>query len=348
MKSEYKLTNGEISEFCRSLSLLIHSGIGLGDGLFLMAEEESGEKKAMIEKMGQNADLGMVLSQSMKESGTFPVYVTGMVNVGETSGRLEEALLALAGYYEEQERMSRQIKNALTYPSILLAMMVAVIGVLLVKVLPVFDDVYASLGGRLTGVAGGFLKIGQVIGAAMPLICLLLAAAAVGVLVFSKNSAFRKYVLDRWQAKYGDQGVSRMINDAHFAQALAMGLRSGLPIEEAVQLAGDVMRDVPGAAARCSLCVEGLVRGESLSDVLKRSEILPASACRMLELGIRGGNGDTVMDEIAARLSEEASYALEQKAAKVEPAMVMTASVLVGFILLAVMLPLMNIMTAIG
>ena len=348
MKSEDKLTNGEISEFCRRLALLIHAGIRLGDGLFLMAEEESGDKKAVLETMGRNADLGMVLSQSMKETGKFPVYVTGMVNVGETSGRLEEALLALAGYYEEQERMNRQIKSVLTYPSILMVMMVAVIGVLLVKVLPVFDDVYASLGGQLTGVAGGLLKFGQMIGAAMPLICLVLAAAAAACLMFSRNLTFRKTVLDHWQAKYGDQGVSRMINDAHFAQALAMGLKSGLPIEEAVQLAGEVMRDVPGAAARCSVCVEGLMHGESLSDVLKRSEILPPSSCRLLELGIRGGNGDAVMDEIAAKLSEEAGYALQQKVARIEPAMVMTASVLVGFILLSVMLPLMHIMTAIG
>ena len=90
------------------------------------------------------------------------------------------------------------------------------------------------------------------------------------------------------------------------------------------------------------------MRGESLSHVLKESRILPASACRMLDLGIRSGNGDMVMEEIAERLSADASYALEQKAARVEPMMVLTASALVGCILLSVMLPLMHIMTMIG
>ena len=345
---EKEWNHGEISELCRSLSLLLHAGIGLGDGLFLMAEEADGERKALLEEMGRKSDLGVVLSQAMDESERFPVYVTGMVKVGESTGRLEEALLALAGYYDGQEKMNRQIKSALTYPSILMLMMITVIGVLLVKVLPVFDEVYASLGGSLTGVAGGLLMLGQMLEAAMPLICMLLAVIAVGLLMFAKNSDFRKKVLDWWRKKYGDKGISRMINDAHFAQALAMGLKSGLPIEEAVQLAGDLLKEVPGAAARCSECANGLMCGENIADVLKKTNVLPASACRMLELGIRGGSGDTVMDEIANRLSEEAGYAIEQKVAQVEPAMVMTASVLVGFILLSVMLPLMNIMTAIG
>ena len=76
--------------------------------------------------------------------------------------------------------------------------------------------------------------------------------------------------------------------------------------------------------------------------------LLPAAACRLLTLGMRGGSGDEVMEEIARRLSDEAQLALESKVGKVEPALVLVTSVLVGAILLAVMLPLMNIMTTIG
>lgn len=348
MKKEKKFTNGEISEFCRSLSLLFHAGIGLGDGLFLMAEEVDGEKKELYEEMGRKADMGFVLSQSMEESESFPVHVTGMVKVGERTGRLEEALIALADYYENQERMNRQIKSALAYPSLLMMMMVVVIGVLLVKVLPVFDEVYASLGGSLTGVAGGLLVAGEWLAAAMPVLCGLLAVAVAGVIVLVKNEKAQEKALSWWRMRYGDSGVFRMINDARFAQALSMGFRSGLPLEEAVLLAGELLNEVPEAAKRCAQCADGLMQGQSLSDVMKKSEVLPAAACRMLELGIRGGNGETVMEEIAGRLAEDAQYALEQKVARVEPAMVITASVLVGFILLSVMLPLMHIMTAIG
>lgn len=345
---ERKLGNREISEFCRSLSLLLQAGIHPGDGLFLMAEEESGEMKAKLEEMGQSLDQGLVLSQVIEEQKIFPAYVTGMVKVGERSGRLEEALLALAGYYEEREQMNRRIRQSLAYPSVLLVMMLAVIGVLLVKVLPVFEEVYASLGGHLTGVAGGLLRLGQLLDAAMPVLCLALAGAAALVFLYAENEVFRKKVSGWWQKRYGDSGVSRMINDAHFAQALSMGLKSGLPLQEAVEQAGEILKDVPEAAARCRCCSDGLMNGESLSDVLKKSRILPPSSCRLLDLGIRSGNGDAVMEEIAARLSEDANQALEQKIAQVEPAMVLIASVLVGSILLSVMLPLMHIMTAIG
>ena len=345
---EWKLSNREISEFCRSLSLLLRAGIHPGDGLFLMAEEESGRMKVKLEEMGRNLDQGMTISQTIEEQKLFPAYVTGMVKVGEQSGRLEEALLALAGYYEEREQMNRQIRQALTYPSILMAMLLAVIGVLLVKVLPIFEEVYASLGGHLTGIAGALLACGQILEAAMPLLCLILAVLAVGVILYAANDAVHETINGWWQRHYGDTGVSRMVNDAHFAQALAMGLKSGLPIEDAVEQAGEILKDVPEAAARCRFCADGLMRGESLSHVLKESRILPPSACRMMDLGIRSGSGDTVMEEIAEKLSADAGYALEQKAARVEPIMVLTASVLVGCILLSVMLPLMHIMTMIG
>lgn len=345
---EWKLSNREISEFCRSLSLLLRAGIHPGDGLFLMAEEESGEMKAKLEKMGQRLDQGFALSQEIEEQNIFPRYVTGMVKVGERSGRLEEALFALAGYYEEREQMNRRIRQALIYPSILMMMLMAVIGILLVKVLPVFEEVYASLGGHLTGVAGGLLRVGRMLEAAMPALCLVLIAAAIVAFQYVRNNAFREKITSCWQNRYGDAGVSRLINDAHFAQVLSMGLRSGLPLEEAVEQAGEILNDVPEAAARCQRCVDGLMRGESLSDVLKKSQILPPSACRLLDLGMRSGNGDVVMEEIAARLSDDANHALEQRVALVEPAMVLTASILIGCILLSVMLPLMHIMTAIG
>jgi type IV pilus assembly protein PilC len=88
--------------------------------------------------------------------------------------------------------------------------------------------------------------------------------------------------------------------------------------------------------------------GKGLAQALGETGVLPASACRLLSMGLRGGTGDTVMEEIARRLSDEADLALESRVARVEPALVLVTSLLVGIILLSVMLPLMHIMTAIG
>ena len=344
-----ELSNLQIADLCRELSLLLHAGVGIGDGLTLLSEEETDkELKILLEQMAHSAEEGAALHETFEKAGCFPAYLVGLVKVGEYVGRMEEALSALSRYYEDKEAQEQRVRNALTYPAILFLMMMVVIVVLLTKVLPVFDDVYASLGGRLTGMAGALLTLGQALDAALPVLCGLLVLAAVLVVLFAACNPFRTKVLSFWRKTWGDKGVSRKLNDARFAQALAMGMNSGLPMEEAVDLAASLLKDAPAAVERCKVCRQRLEAGESLSKAMGETGLLPNSACRLLTLGMRGGSGDDVMNEIARRMSEDARLALENKVSKVEPALVLITCVLVGAILLSVMLPMMNIMTAIG
>lgn len=346
---QVKLANSELSQLCRSLAMTLHAGVSTGDALMLLAEDElAGELRGLLENMGRCADCGGTLSAAMKETDAFPAYVTGLVRVGEETGRLEEALEALARYYEEREQLDWRIRNALTYPAILLLLMLVVIVVLLTKVLPVFDGVYASLGGRLTGVAGGLLILGQWLSAAMPVLLAVLALVVIFVAVFALSSTVRERLLALWRRSRGDKGLSRKMADARFAQALSMGLRSGLPLGEALELAAALLKDSPSAQARCRDCADRLERGANLAHALRESGVLPAQACRLLTMGLRGGSGDNAMAEIARRLSEEADRALESKVSRVEPALVLVTSLLVGAVLLAVMLPLVDIMSVIG
>ena len=342
------LSDLEIASFCMELSLLLHAGVGVGDGLALLAEDAEGESARLLSEMADEADFGTPLSEILKHTGRFPTYVTGLVEIGQQSGRTEEALQALSHYYEDRDRMDRQVRASLTYPAILLLLMLVVIVILLVRVLPVFRDVYASLGGQLTGVAGGLLHLGQALGTAMPVLCVLLAAALVLLGGFTCSQSFRTRILTAWRRKFGDKGVSRSLGNARFAQAMAMGLRSGLPLEETLELAAMLLGDVPSAAGRCTACKEQLEQGVNLADALKQAEVLPPAACRLLALGLRGGSGDQVMEEIARRLGEDAEEELETKVGRIEPALVLATSILVGAILLSVMLPLMHIMAAIG
>ncbi len=344
----YELSKIEIAQICQELAILLHAGVMLGDGLALLAEEEGGTLGELLSELSRSLDAGKTLAAALRESKAFPNYVVGLVEVGERCGRTEQALESLSRYYEQQDRMEHQIKSALTYPSILLLLMLVVIVVLLTKVLPVFDEVYASLGGKLTGVAGGLLALGRGLDAAMPVLCALMAVVVVLVLLFSLSGPFRDKLISGWRRRCGNKGVSKKINDARFAQALAMGLGSGLPLEEAVDLCATLLQDVPDAEKRCRMCADRLAEGGELAETMKEMEMLPASACRLLNLGVRSGNSDTVMTDIARRLSEEADQALENKVAQVEPTLVLGTSLLVGVILLSVMLPLMNIMTAIG
>ena len=339
-----KLSNDEIASLCLELSLLLHAGVSTGDALSLLAQEE--EHRGMLSAMAEQVDGGKTLSTALRESGVFPVYVCGLVEVGERTGRTEEALAALSRYYEERVRIGRRVRSALLYPAVMLALMLVVIGVLLVKVLPIFDDVYASLGGRLTGVAAGLLNLGRWIEGAMPVLYLILAGLVLVVLVFGLVGPLRRGVVSLWQKTRGDRGVSRKLNNARLAQALAMGMASGLPVEEAVSLSANVMEG--RARKRCQECGQRLEKGESLGAALRLSGLLPPRQSRLLELGQHSGAGDASMEKIARDLGEEGEAALDALVGRVEPALVLVCSVLVGLILLSVMLPLMHIMSAIG
>ena len=343
------LSHRDIAAVTAPLSLMLHAGIPVGDALTLLAEDEQNETlRALFTEMGQNADYGASIARVMEDTGRFPAYVTALLEVGERTGRTEEALNALSANYEQRERTERRIRSALTYPLILLVLMLVVIVVLLSQVLPVFEEVYASLGGQLTGVAGGLLVLGQWLDSAMPVLCVLLAAILGFAALFSLHGVFRAKILSLWHSKRGDKGIARKMNDARFAQALAMGLASGLPLEEAAELSASLLKDVPDAQKRFDNCRTLLESGTPLSQALHEADMLPRSACRLLEVSLRSGSGDATMSDIASSLAEEADLALEELVAKVEPSLVLITSLLVGAILLSVMLPLMNIMSAIG
>ena len=182
----------------------------------------------------------------------------------------------------------------------------------------------------------------------MPVLCVLLVLVVLFLALFAALPAFRGRVLALWRKSRGDKGVSRQINTARFAQSLSMGLSSGLPLEEALTLSADLLADVPSAAAKCRDCLARLDEGMPLAQAMSQSGVLPRAQCRLLELGLRSGSGDSAMEQIARQLSEESEMALEETVGRVEPTLVVITSVLVGLILLSVMLPLMHIMTAIG
>lgn len=343
-----KLSHSETAHLCRGLSLLLHAGITLNEGVYLLAEEETDSFRTLLLELGGRMDMGAPLSDAMEESGAFPVHVTGMVRIGEETGRMEQTLDALAEYCEERFRTVRQIKNALAYPSMILLLMLGVLAVLLIKVLPVFDAVYASLGSRLTGVSAGLLYLGQLLQAAMPVLLVVLTFLAAAVVLFARWTAFREKVTAWYVCRFGDRGAARKFNNARFARGLAMALSSGMPLEEAIELSQKLLSDVPGAAARCAQCAEALQAGRSLSDAMGDAGLLPPAQSRMLAVGLRGGNADRVMEDVADKMMEEAGEALEHTVSKIEPAMVLAASLLVGVILLSVMLPLVNIMSTIG
>ena len=349
MNTTCKLTKMEISDLCQELAFLLHAGGSSADTLALLADQEPREDlKKLLRQMANQIDDGESLESVFRNAGCFPNYMCALLAVGVRTGRTEDTLTALARYYEGRADLDRQIRSALLYPSILLMIMLVVVVVLLVQVLPIFDSVYAELGGSLTGLAGGLLSLGKSLDKAMPVLCVLLGVAVVGLGLFAVSAEFRDKMLGIWRAKWGNRGVSAKLNVARLAQSLSMCLSSGLPLDEALTLSADLVEDIPDASARCKECVRRLADGEKMTVAMGETGLLPPPQCRLLDLGMKSGSDDVVMQQIAERLSTEAEIALQEKVGQVEPTLVLVTSVLLGVILLSVMLPLMHIMSAIG
>ena len=342
------LAQSDTAILCRELALLYHAGVEPASGLLLLKEDCADKKlKILLEGLASRLDEGCTLSTALEESGAFPHYMCGLIRVGEETGRLEDALEALAQYYSYQVQLSRRMRAALSYPLLLMAVMLIVVVVLLTKVLPVFDGIYARMGGAMTGVAGVLFRAGQALEKAMPLLCVLLALVLGIVAVFILSDSCRRAAVAAAQKRLGSRGLLRKINVSRFARAMSMGISSGLMSEEALELAAGLLRDSPMGES-CLGCAELIRTGTPLSAALNRYSLLPAAQCRLLELGAKSGCTDNVMQQIARDMDEEADSALEIALGRIEPIMVLLCSLLVGMILLSVMLPLLDIMAALG
>ncbi len=359
-----KLSNEELASLCYELACLQHSAPINGTDLENMAKE--GDPDGLLTSMG--AQMNQIyepgeearnsLSAAMRDSGAFPTYASELVKVAEGTGNEAKTLDELSSYYASRARLNHRIRSALLYPAVMLVLMLVVIGVLLVKVLPIFDDVYASLGGRLTGVAGGLLTLGRWIDGVMPVLWVLLVVLVLFAGAFSLSDSFRSKVLSGWRRSYGDKGVSRVLNNAHVTQALAMVLATG--DNEMLRLIPNLL-DSEAAKVRCQKCLSRLDDQEGqpadLADALREGGFLSARQCRLLKVSTRSGTSYSLsgerdslspMKRISMELHQEAEDALDALMSRVEPALVLVCSVLVGLILLSVMLPLMHIMAAIG
>jgi type IV pilus assembly protein PilC len=138
------------------------------------------------------------------------------------------------------------------------------------------------------------------------------------------------------------------INTARFIQALAMAISSGVSAEQAVALAMPMAGSSPAFRRRCDACLSALEGGTSLPHALRDAGLMSAADARLLDAGLRSGQGDRVITELARRSLEDSQSAAERMAARLEAVMMVLSCVLVGAVLLSVMLPLMRIMTAIG
>ncbi len=341
---EVQLTHSHLASLYGRLALYCGSGIPMAEALRLL----DGDEAALYASMADTLESGCPLADAMKEAGCFTASDIGMMMAGERAGNPAKTLASLAAYHERRKETRRMLTHTMIYPLVLGFVMLAVLVILITKVLPVFDEVYRSLGSGLDGAAGALLHFGKALGAALPYIEILLAVLVLAILVVWMIPGAKASMARFVRRRIGDRGIARRMNSAAMAQALAAAVSGSLTPQEGLVLAKERVADCPAAAHRCDAGLRVLEEGGSLADALGEAGIFTAADLRLLGVGERTGQADAVLEKLASRVTEEAQAALEARLMMVEPAMVLITSVLVGILLLGVMLPLLGVMKAIG
>lgn len=338
----------ELSTFCEQVALIQKSGIPLTEGIEMMQDGAKGRRiEPLLAGLAKEMAGHVPLSDAMDRTGGFPAYLVQMARVGERSGNLDHVMDGLSDFYAKDADLRRKLRSALVYPAVLAVMMFAVIILIIVRVLPLFEEILTSFGGRMPAFSRGLMRFGVFLSDRWLLVGCLLLVLIVGVTLFWKSKAGRR-LRDRIALNGPVTGpLYQRIYAARFSQALAYLLRSGVDMDSALAMTEAVM-DNQVVSERIGVLRTQVAGGKDLFDSLSETRLFPRLFVRLLALGNRTGDLDGVMAKVAASYESEVDAQLTRFSGIVEPLLVVVLSVIVGGILLSVMLPLVEIISAVG
>lgn len=348
MEKQKTLSNVEIASFCRQTALIIKAGITPAEGMDILAHDTYGrEGQDLINRIGEICKKGEPFYQAIESTGVFPNYVVKLTALGEESGNLDDVLVSLAAYYEREESISENIKSAVTYPLIMIAMMFVVIMVLIVKVLPIFQQVFIQLGTEMTPLASSLLSIGNTLSQYAIGITVFLFFLVGLCLVLYKTKTGRKKIKHFFSHFPLTKGFYEKIAAGRFASGLYLAFTSGMDTYQSLDMISEIVENEQ-MQAKINICKKELDQDSNLPEALVKSEIFSKLHSRMVAIGFRSGSIDTVMKQISQDYEAAADRQINKIISIIEPTLVILLSVIVGIILLSVLLPLMGIMSSIG
>jgi type IV pilus assembly protein PilC len=335
-----QLSQNEIAAFCEQIAMVIGSGLPTYYGVSILRDEAPDEPTAeLLSQIYEPMEAGGTLHAALKETGVFPEYMVHMVELGETTGRLEEVLLSLSGYYEREAQIRDSIKSAVTYPLIMTFMMIAVILVMIAKVVPVFSQIYETLGSELTGLALTLLHISTLLNRYMIVLVIVFVVLLVGGIILYRTGI--------GQTLFMGKGLSMTIAASRFANCMYLALASGLDTDQGLELAGELVNN-PHMQARINQCREDVQEGEGFDKALLHSGIFSQMYASWIAIGYKTGGMDDVMQRISSAYEEKTENKLAGLISVMEPTLVIILCVFIGLILISFLLPLLGIMSSIG
>ena len=309
-----KLNNRELFQFCEQFSIILRSGMSAIEGLAILNDDSQTERgKEILTFLYKDMEESGSLAHAMEQSGAFPASAAAYVRTGEETGCLDEVMKGLSSFYAKEIQITDQIQSAVAYPLIMLGMMTAVIVILLVKVLPVFRQVFRQLGLEMSGISGARLGIGELI---------------------------RKIVCHF----PGTKEIPVNLDYSRRCQCISLGIRSGLSPELCVELAGAVVSQTETREKLASIQKQ-LAEGYGFTEAITESGLFKAMELRLISLGFQAGASDEVMEKLAEQYEEKSTDSVSHIVSILEPTIVIVLSILVGLVLLSVMMPLLGLLS---
>lgn len=345
------LESGALSAFCGSMATMISAGIQTDEAVLMLGENrERSRFQEVCASVYDRVVKGGTLSAAMEASGGFPPYAVGMVATGERSGRLEEVLRSLEMYYDEEARLFAKLRQSVSYPAALLAIMTVILAFSTFFILPVFTRVYEGMASSLA--AGSLVSVGAARAIAMTALVLVgLCAIGASWLALSAGSeAGRERVTHLLEKLPLTKGAMYQLALSRFTAALAAYVSSGITSEDALQRAAQTVEheELRARLARAHEAMISLDSPRSLAQAIGECEVFEPLYARMLNVGIRSGNSDDALAEFSQAFFDDAVTQLDHALDLVEPLFAAFLTIAVGVTLIAVMLPLVGIMRAIG
>jgi type IV pilus assembly protein PilC len=353
MKMEINLRPGRvklktIAVFCRQFATMVNSGLPILRSLSILGDQtDNQELEKVLVQARTDVERGSSLSAALaKHPKAFNNLFISMIKAGETGGVLDDVLLSLADQIEKEVELRRQIKSAMTYPIVVVALVMLILGAMLLFVVPQFETIYTNLGGTLPlptrillGISNAFRNYWYIIG----------LGAVVGSFFFrryKKTDAGRARV-DAAKIRVPVFGpLFHKVALARFASTLGMLLKAGVPILQALDNVKETVNNRVIADAIDD--VKTSVReGESIAKPMGKHKVFPPMVVQMMAVGEETGAVDTMLDKVAQFYNNEVTAQVDALTSLIEPLLIAFIGGAVGAAVIALYMPMFNIINLI-
>ena len=344
-----KVKETDVIIFARQFSTMIDAGLPLLQCLdILQSQQENPTFKRQLKKIKEAVESGETFADALKRyPKVFNELFVNMIAAGEAGGILDVILQRLSAYMEKMAKLKKQVKGAMTYPAITLGVAVIVVAIILVFVIPVFEEMFASMGGALPVPTQMVVAMSNF---AINNFLLIFGVAVATFFIIGRIYKTQKgrIFMDDLFLRLPVVGILiRKVAVAKFTRTTSTMISSGVSILEALDIVGKTAGNKIVEFAISDVKV-GIAEGRSMADPLLESGVFPSMVCSMIAVGESTGALDTMMEKIADFYDDEVDQAVKNLTDMIEPFMLVFLGVVVGGLVIAMYLPIFTMASAIG